>query len=203
MTVIGAVLLMALPVLAQSAERPMVADSSRGDEQGRTRIDIENLFTPSGWMGDGEYGRRYLDFQGASTVDPLSPPTCIKVVYRFGPQRWGGIYWQNEPDNWGSLAGYNYAGEGFVAVTFWARGETGTEVIEFKSGGTRSAQEKHRDSYSKTIGRVTLAKEWKEYRIPLEGLDLTCVIGAFCWVASQEFNQGKQVTFFLDDIVME
>jgi hypothetical protein len=203
MTMVGVVLLIALPVFAQSAEEPAGADSSRGDEQARTRIDIENLFTPSGWMGDGEYGREYLDFQGASTENPHSPPTCIKIVYRFGPQRWAGIYWQNESENWGALAGYNYAKKGFSTVTFWARGETGTEVIEFKSEGIRSAKEKHRDSYSKTIGRVTLTKQWNEYRIPLEDLDLTSVIGAFCWVARQDYNPGKKVTFFLDDIVME
>lgn len=191
------------PGWAQSSARSASEDTTSRATQARARIDVENIFTPSGWMGDGEYGRKYVEVQGADTLNPHSPPTCTKIVYRFGPQRWAGVYWQNEPDNWGNLPGHSYAGRGFSAITFWARGETGTEVIEFKSGGVRSQGKKHRDSYAKTIGRVRLTTEWTEYRIPIVDLDLTSVIGAFCWVASQDYNRGEGVTFYLDDIAIE
>ena len=53
-------------------------------------------------------------------------------TYTFGKKKWGGVYWQNKPDNWGHRPGNDYSGEGFTKITFWARGEKGNEVVEFK-----------------------------------------------------------------------
>jgi hypothetical protein len=174
-----------------------------GQQTERSRIDIQTLFTASGWMGDGEYGRQYIDFSGANKINPHSPPTSIKVTYTFGPTRWGGIYWQNEPDNWGDKPGSNYSKKRLSKVTFWARGETGNEVVEFKAGGIDNPKKKYRDSFGVTIGRLTLSKEWKQYHINLANSDLSSVIGGFCWVASVDYNPTKKVTFFLDDIFFE
>ena len=176
---------------------------ARGQQTAKIRVDVENLFTASGWMGDGEYGRKYIDFSGASTENPHSPPTCIKFTYTFGRTRWAGVYWQNNPDNWGDKPGNNYSKKGFSKVTFWARGETGTEVVEFKAGGIDNRTKKNRDSFEVTLGRVTLTKEWKQYQIDLSGADLSSVIGGFCWVASADYNSAEKITFFLDDIFLE
>ena len=166
-------------------------------------IDVQTLYTASGWMGDGEYGRKYISFSGADQSGPHSPPTSIKITYTFGPKNFGGIYWQNEPDNWGDRPGANYAGMGFSKLTLWARGQTGNEVVEFKSGGVSAQGKKYRDSFSATLGRVTLTREWKQYQIDLSHADLRSVIGAFCWVASPDYNSGSSIAFFVDDIVME
>jgi len=168
-----------------------------------TPVNIQNVFTPSGWMGDGEFGRKYVEFSGKDAANPHSAPTSIKVTYTFGPKSWAGIYWQNQPDNWGQKPGNSYAGSGLSKITFWARGQTGHEVVEFKSGGVAGEGKQYRDSYTATIGRVELGKEWKQYQIPLASLDLSSVIGAFAWVASADYNEGKAVTFYLDDIVLE
>ena len=56
------------------------------------RINIENLFTPSGFMGDGEFGRKYINFLGADKTTFHSPPSSIKITYTFGPTRFGGFY---------------------------------------------------------------------------------------------------------------
>jgi len=167
------------------------------------RLDLGQLFTPSGWIGDGTERRQYINFSDVDTVNPHSPPSSIKIVYSFGPTRWGGMYWQNEPDNWGDLPGTNFSGRGFTKVTFWARGETGTEVVEFKVGGIDNRTKKHRDSFRATIGRVALTKEWKQYHIDIGRADLSSVIGGFCWVASADYNKAKQIVFFLDDIFLE
>ena len=168
-----------------------------------TAVDIQSLFTSSGWMGDGEYGRKYIEFTGADSENLHSAPTSIKITYIFGPKSWGGFYWQNLPDNWGEKPGNNYSGSRFSNVTFWARGLTGSEVVEFKSGGIDSAGKTFRDSYVATIGRVSLSREWKQYQIPLSGVDMSSVIGAFCWVASADYNKGTSITFYLDDIALE
>lgn len=165
-------------------------------------VDIEKLFTPSGWMGDGEYGRKYIDFTAADSTSPHSPPHSIKVAYTFGPKKWGGIYWQNKPDNWGEKSGADYTGKGFSRISFWARGASGGEVVEFKAGGIGDPKKAFRDSFETTIGRVTLTKEWKQYVIEVSKMDLSSVIGVFCWVASQDFNSAKRISFYLDDIVL-
>ena len=161
------------------------------------------MFVPSGWMGDGEYGRKYVSLAGADRSNPHSPPTSVKVDYRFGPKRWAGIYWQNKPDNWGDKPGNDYSQKGITQVAFWARGENGDEMIEFKSGDISDSSKPYRDSYGVTTGRIHLSKNWKEYRIDLAGSDLSSVIGGFCWVASADYNSGAGVTFYIDDIAFK
>lgn len=169
----------------------------------KPKLDIQNIFTASGWMGDGEYGRKYIDFDGACETIPYSEPTCIRIKYTFGPKRWAGIYWQNKPDNWGDKPGNNYSKKGFTKVTFWAKGETGKEVVEFKTGGISDSKKKYHDSFEETIGRITLSKEWKQYIVDLESADLSSVIGGFCWVASSDYNNQKTIVFYIDDIYFE
>lgn len=181
----------------------LVHDAARGDQTQRERVDLENLFTPSGWMGDGEHGRKYIEFSGTDRTNPHSAPASIKITYTFGPTRWGGIYWQNRPDNWGDEPGTNYSGKGFTKITFWARGEAGNEVVEFKAGGISNKTKSYRDSFGITIGRVALTKAWKQYHIDVSKSDLSSVIGGFCWVGSSDYNAARKITFYIDDIFLE
>jgi len=166
-------------------------------------IDIEAVFTASGWIGDGEYGRKYLEFDGANSTNTHSPPTAMRFAYTFGPMRWGGMYWQNEPDNWCNKPGSNYTGKNVKRLSFWARGDTGTEVVEFKSGGIECHKKTFRDSYAATIGRVRLSREWTQYTLDLSKADLSSVMGAFAWVASADYNNGKRMIFYIDDLRFE
>jgi hypothetical protein len=113
------------------------------------------------------------------------------------------MYWLNEPDNWRDKPGSTYSGRRLSRITFWARGETGTEVVEFKSGGINNSTKKPHDSFSATTGRLTLSKDWRRFVIDINGADLSSVIGAFCWVVSADVNPGNRVTFFLDDVFLE
>ena len=167
-------------------------------------LSIQNLFTASGWMGDGEYGRKYIDIDGANEEKPFTPPDSIKITYTFGANRWAGIYWQNKPDNWGDRPGNDYSKKGFKRISFWARGSTGKEVIEFKAGDIYNAKKTHHDSFAVSTGRVKLSKEWKKYEMDLSTSDISSVIGGFCWIASKDYNrQLNDVTFYIDDIVYE
>lgn len=167
------------------------------------KISIENLFYATGWMGDGQYGVKFIRFNGASSSNPHSKPTCIRIDYTFGPLRWAGVYWLNRPDNWGDQPGNNYLKKGYKKITFWAKGVTGKEIIEFKVGGVKNLSKKFSDSFEVTLGKITLSKNWQEYSLDLSGQDLSSVIGGFCWVANEDFNQAKGITFFLDDIYLE
>ncbi|HET8891951.1 MAG TPA: hypothetical protein VFQ41_23845, partial [Candidatus Angelobacter sp.] len=86
-------------------------------------------------------------------------------------------------------------------IKFWARGAKGKELVEFKAGGIE-ARRKFGDSFEATLGRVSLSKEWREYEIPLNGKDLSNVIGAFAWVSAADFNPGG-VVFYLAHISYE
>jgi len=176
---------------------------SQEKQRSKPIVNIQDFFVSSGYMGDGEYGRKYITFDGACESNPRSEPTCIKIKYTFGPVRWAGIYWQNKADNWGDLPGNNYSKKRITKVTFWAKGETGKEVVEFKSGEIYNPNKKYHDSYNGTTGRITLTNEWKKYEIDLEGADLSSVIGGFCWVASRDYNSRDSITFFIDDIFFE
>jgi hypothetical protein len=175
-----------------------------GEKAGeRSIVNILALFVSSGYMGDGEYGTKYISLDGAWDSLPHSEPTCIRIAYTFGPVGWAGIYWQNEPDNWGDEKGENYSRKKFSKVTFWSKGEIGGEILEFKTGGIHNPNKKFHDSFSGKTGRVSLSQEWKKFEIDLKGADLSSVIGGFCWVAAENHNHGEKVTFYIDDVAFE
>lgn len=150
-------------------------------------VDIDVYFYPSGWMGDGEYGRRYITFTRTAEH--------IKITYTPGPKGWAGIYWQYPDKNWGAQPGRNL--RGVQRLTFWAKGERGTEIVEFKTGGIRG--QTYKDSFEKSLGRIKLSQEWKQYEIDLTDQDLSSVIGAFAWIASKDANPDG-LTFYLKGI---
>lgn len=157
-----------------------------------------NHYIPSGWMGD--YGD--VKFNDGWTENVYSGKNCIKITYTAAASQgaaWAGVYWQNPANNWGARDG-GFDLTGAKALTFWAKGENGGEVIsEFKAGGITG---EYGDSDSASLGPVTLTKEWKKYTIDLTGLDLSYISGGFCWVASKADNPDG-FTFYLDDIRYE
>jgi hypothetical protein len=165
-------------------------------------FDIASRFVASGFMGDGEQGKKYIQLNEAWKENPHSAPSCIKAVYSPGPNGWGGVYWQNKPDNWGDQSGENFSQAGYRKLTFWARGQNGGEVVEFKAGDIKKAGKPYKDSFEASLGKVTLEKDWKQYTMNLTNKDLSSVIGGFCWVAAQNANP-KGITFYLDDILFE
>jgi hypothetical protein len=152
-------------------------------------------------MGDGETpGAKNVQLDEAWKVNPHSGPICIRVRYSPGPTGWAGIYWQNKAANFGNSPGENFSRAGYKRVTFWARGENGGELVEFKAGGITGKT--YTDSFEATTGKVALDRKWQPYEIKLEGKDLSSVIGGFCWVASKTANE-RGLTFYLDDIYYE
>lgn len=159
-----------------------------------------NHFIPSGWMGD--WGDMKLDT--GYKDNPKSGKTCIRITY--SPERnqgagWAGIYWQHPANNWGGKKG-GFDITGAKKLSFWAKGENGGEKIaEFKVGGITSEIEDG-DSDSASIGPIELSTEWQKYVIDLEGLDLSHIIGGFCWAASGDENP-EGFLLYLDEIKYE
>ena len=127
---------------------------------------VERRFVPTGWMGDGQLSTQHISLLEASTDNPHSEPTCVKITYQqFGSNGWGGIYWQNVADNWGEEPGIDLSGGGYKSITFWARGNSGTEYVEFGSGGIQRDGLPHKDSIFATAGKVLLTTDWRKYYI--------------------------------------
>lgn len=189
---------------------PATADPAKGGQTTKSApFDVQNRFYPTGYMGDGEaHGAKAIELDLASTVSPHSAPHCVRIRYVPKNQAWAGVYWHNHagtkasPGNWGERPGADFSGKGYRALSFWARGEKGGEVVEFKTGGIDAEGKKHRDSFGASLGRKTLTRKWKRYTIDLTGQDLSSVIGGFAWVAAANANTGG-LTFYLDDIQFE
>jgi exo-beta-1,3-glucanase (GH17 family) len=163
-------------------------------------VSEENRFQPSGWMGDLDC----FEVDRACKINPHSGETCAKIVYNPNSslfRRWSGIYWQYPLNNWGDYPGY----ELFKAskLTFWARGEKGKEMAEFKTGGIRVWRKPYCDSFGPvSTGVIVLSSEWKKYTLDLKSCDTSNVIGGFCFVTNRLQN-SKGCTIYLDDIQFE
>lgn len=160
----------------------------------------DNHFVPEGWMGC---------HQGV-TVDendqtrPLSGTSAIRITYVPQPgckDKWAGIYWWHPPGgNWCDLPG-GFDLRGWTKLTFWARGERGGEVAEFKVGGLKTASGAPCDSLQppKTTYPLQLSAEWAQYEISLYGGNLSHLAGGFVWVT----NAKAETTIYLDEIRFE
>jgi len=168
-------------------------------------LTIADNFYATGFMGDGEIkDGKYIIINERFSDKERPDSACIKISYKLGPNRWGGLYWQNEPDNWGDLSGMDLSSYGYKKITFWAKGAIGDEIVEFKSGGTATPGKPYKDSFLATSipKKVKLSTKWQKYLINLENKNITSVIGGFCWAANDAGNPNG-LTFFLDEIQFE
>ena len=168
---------------------------------------VNEIFIPSGWMGD------YSDIDPIFNHDRCERPSddnglCIKIAYspqsaEESPKGWAGIYWQFGDQNWGDEPGARIGDGKATRLVFLAKGERGGETVSFKAGGIAAPGKPYKDSLrSIREQRVTLTKEWQEFVIPLEGKNLSQVIGGFLWLATRKLNP-KGCTIYLDEIRYE
>jgi hypothetical protein len=165
---------------------------------------LGSQYRPSGWMGDGEgQGKapsKYLTFKLESAAINGKIMSVARIEYTRGNKGWAGIYWQYPEGNWGEKPGYNLSGA--RAISFWARGERGGEIVEFLSGGIEGVNKPYHDEFKKSLGDVVLSSGWQNYTIDLSDVppaSLKSVIGGFAWVGKGGFDaNGKLVTYIAD-----
>ena len=143
-------------------------------------------------MGDHEA----IDMDLKWNDRPRAGATCIKAVYR-NAGGWGGVVWQNPPNDWGNVAG-GFRLHGAQRLIFWARGEQGGERVKF-GFGLLGKDKTFADSAGEEL-EVVLDADWKRYAFDLTGKNLDRIKSGFYWVVG---GQGRAVTFFLDDIRYE
>jgi hypothetical protein len=165
-------------------------------------VDVASYFFASGWMGNfEEKGRKILDVNTAFSGKPRQGSTngglCIKITYQG--RQWAGVYWQFPDGNWGDKPGRAVTGASHIK--FWAAGQQGGEVVEFKSGGT-GMDKRYPDTFEVTSGQVPLGRDWKPFDISLANRDLSNVVGAFaCVIHGDAAKAGA--TVYIDAIRFE
>jgi hypothetical protein len=172
-----------------------------------TKLDSHGI--PAAWMSGTGSPQTYIDMD---LVDfhCHSAPSCQRITYSPGGI-WAGVYWwPADCGETGSESSFQRARTGDCRIdllqlgnltsikrlSFWAKGEQGKEVVEFKVGGKDIKPTPARSE------KVVLSSEWQRYEISLNQTDMTDAVGLFLWAATDDENpQGA--TFYLDDIVFE
>lgn len=119
--------------------------------------------------------------------------------------------------NFGTVPNSGFNLTGATALKFKARGQNGGEVVTFFMGGVgreengtvkRICTEEYLlpcpapDSTPAVSLQISLTTDWREYSIPLTGINLSYLLGGFGWGASAS-NNGGHAVFYLDDIYYE
>ncbi|MDD5065796.1 MAG: hypothetical protein PHF84_01990 [bacterium] len=154
-----------------------------------------NLGILSGWMGD----LRNLKIDKFCTKNPNSGKSSMRVSYQVitkTENKAVGVYMQQSPisDLVTLKGGYDMTRA--TSISFYARGENGNEVIEFKMV---KAREQNLLSSSKASRKITLSKEWRKYELDLRNLEYKDISGGLGFVIHTEDNREGAI-FYLDDI---
>ena len=155
---------------------------------------LTETYSATGRLGD----KNDLQFDLGWDIAPHSGTTCIYVRYA-DDDGWVTVAWQHPGHNWGDYpGGFDLSKAG--KLTFWAKGEEGSEKVEFMVGMEQAQNAVSRDSLRATTGTIRLQKEWKKYSISLKDLDRSRIITGFLFRID---GQGKPVVFCLDDVQFE
>jgi hypothetical protein len=127
----------------------------------------------------------------------------MKFEFIPGKSSWAGVYWLPQgtgTSSWGDHPGRKI--ENVQKLVFWARGESGTELVKFQIGGVKSG--KYQDSLDLVMdpNPLPLTAQWQRYEIDLKNADMSSVVGAFAWSAATDGNPHG-ATFYLDGIRFE
>jgi len=157
-------------------------------------------FIPSGYIGDSDALGLSPIYDSAPTLTGAPGRTSVKITYKAkGSEGWAGVYWLSPANNWGKVKGAGFDFSKARKMTFWIRGEKGTEVVtEIKVGGVAGGA--YPDSDVAGLGPLKLSTDWDQYTLDLTGKDLRHIIGGFCFVLRRADNPNGAI-FYIDEIV--
>jgi hypothetical protein len=174
---------------------------------------VSDFFTPSGYMGDGEFLGKLRADVNSDACKPRPPGargTCYRFSYLRGDVGWAGVYWVFPANNWGSLAGRAVDGPAFDKghVSVWAASEAEGLMINFNVGNISDPTLPYRDRLSGSTSDK-LSRDWKQFNIDISGQGSAYdqVIGAFAWSVAYpdalDPTGTAPVVIYLDDIVWD
>ncbi len=195
----GQIPLKALQPFLLPAELKEVSEQASASRRETLPIDIDAAYFPSGSMGDGKSGETFVKIRRKQIEGAGSSKPAVEITFHKGPMGWAGIYWQFPDSNWGDQLGRNLTGA--QTLKFLAKGKTGGEIVEFKSGGIQG--KKYSDSFDVSLGKIVLKSNWVEYSIDLSHQNLSNVIGAFASIAAATDNPAGVTTFYIANLRFE
>jgi len=149
-------------------------------------------YVPSGWMGE----IASIAMENRDGGHRSGESGSLEVAFK-GTRGWGGVVWQDPPNDWGTRPG-GYDLSGATRLVFWARGARGGERVTF-GYGLIGIEKRFHDSALDRM-EITLGREWQRYVIDLAGHDLSCIKSGFLWTVQA---QSEPLAFFLDDVRFE
>jgi len=174
-------------------------------------VRLDTVGIPAGWMASGDTSSM-IELSG-SPAGRHTGADCIKARYIHRPkQTFAAVMWWPKAcglsgirDAWSQVKACSCSVDVLKAgnlrsanrMTFWARGERGGEVIEFKVGDDKICPLPGSSS-----DPLTLTTDWKQYEVDISGLDMKKAVALFTWVATDLHNPNG-ATFYLDDIQFE
>lgn len=142
--------------------------------------------------------KRRIRLEKAEPTQAHSPPDAWRIEFdKKGG--FAGICWKNRAGNEGEAPGDDLSAAGYRRISFWAKGEAGGEIVEFRAGGLGNVKTRYRETFDVTAGKLKLGTSWTEYSIYVSNADLSSVMTPFCALFHQEDNPEKTV-IYLDDI---
>lgn len=175
-----------------------------------------NHFHQYGAIGDDPSS---ASVNGSFEGDRHAGATSIRAVLNDTGNNFAGFYLMNgllhpgettPSPNWGDepCAGVDVSGA--RRLSFWAKGSTGKERVEFFFGGVgrkpnapgNPPASAYPDSAKVKKRSFKLKPHWRQYSLRVGRRDMSAVLGGFGWIASAKRNEGG-VTFLIDDIGFE
>lgn len=156
-------------------------------------FELSEYSEPTVW---GESRQVELDLAYSTAKRPGDEDNkCIRVSYDPGEKRWAGIFWRPRKE-----VGVRpeVSINGAKKISFWVRGETGDEWVEFKTAGEPSKE------LLLLAPPRKLSTDWEKMELNLEDGKIKGVTGLFGvkWRCLAESNPDG-LTFYLDEIRYE
>jgi hypothetical protein len=177
----------------QSAQ-PLSTPAPRAEKGTGAVLDVGTTFPVTESIG----AKRKVHLEKVSGQDAHSGPEGWKLQFDKTSD-FGGVCWKNKAGNEGEFPGNDLSGGKYRRIAFWAKGQRGGEVAEFRAGGLGHIKTRHRDTFDVTAGKIKLGTGWGEYAIYVTDADLSSVMTPFCVLFHPEDNTNGAV-IFLDDI---
>ena len=190
---------------ADTTPAPAASNPTAPGEPAAGAEDVDKMgFIPSGFMGDGENGKTFVNVDPRSKDQAHRGSFCQKWTYKPGSKGWAAVAWQFPENNWGDKPGKNLSQKNFKKVTFWARGLPDKDghqpSVQFKAGGNSDPTKPHQASFEVDGDFESLPATWKQFTLKLpDAKEQTEVLSAFTWVAKQTDNSNG-ATFYLSEI---
>ena len=174
------------------------AGDSAGTQGGSTPppltfpIMLDELFSPSGFMGEGEAGNISADLDCPDRNSDFES-VCHHFTYTPAELSWGGVWWQSPENNWGDEPGTTIP-PGMTSISFRAWGASGGERIKVGSGYGAG-----KDDYAVELAEITLSDSPQSYRIDLAGVPYDQIAGGFYWVTDEA---ESSIEFYIDELMI-